>query len=113
VGGAVTLCDPPGACLRTLSLASTIVLVGPASLVMSGAGATLRVSELASFLLELDSVVPLGAPVGAIHAIWGGAGVRFSGRKWGLDLALMRGGSAGGKPTPFIPFLAATYRHLP
>jgi len=112
-GFAATLCDPPGQCLRTLSLSSNIFLLGPASLVFSGAGATIRVSKTTSFLLEVDSVVPLGEAVGENHGIMGAAGVRFSGRRWGVDLALLRGGSAGSEPTPFIPFIAATYRHVP
>jgi hypothetical protein len=112
-GAAVTLCDPPGQCKRMLSLSSNIVLIGPASLVFSGAGATIRVSDIASVLLEVNSVTPLGEPAGPFHAVFGGAGVRLSRRSWGVDLGLLRGGSAGGGLTPFIPFLAATYRYVP
>jgi hypothetical protein len=112
-GAAVTLCDPPGQCRRTLSLSSNILLIGPASLVFSGAGATLRVSDIATVLVEVNSVTPLGEAAGALHTVFGGAGVRLSRRQWGVDLGLMRGGTAGGSLTPFIPFLAATYRHLP
>jgi hypothetical protein len=112
-GAAVTLCDPPGQCRRTLSLSSNVLLIGPASLVFSGAGATIRVSDMVTVLFELNSVVPLGEPAGQFHTVFGGAGVRLSGRQWGLDLGLLRGGTAGGSLTPFIPFLAATYRHVP
>lgn len=112
-GAAVTLCDPPGQCERTLSFSSNLVLIGPASLVFSGAGATIRVSDMATVLFELNSVVPLGEPAGAFHAVFGGAGVRLSRRHWGVDLGLLRGGSAGGSPTPFLPFIAATYRFVP
>jgi hypothetical protein len=112
-GAAVTLCDPPGQCRRTLSLSSNILLIGPASLVFSGAGSTIRVSDMASVLFEVNSVVPLGEAAGALHTVFGGAGVRLSRRQWGVDLGLMRGGTAGGSLTPFIPFLAATYRHVP
>jgi hypothetical protein len=112
-GAAVTLCDPPDQCQRTLSLSSNIVLIGPASLVFSGAGATIRVSDMASVLFEVNSIVPLGEPAGPFHAVFGGAGVRLSKRSWGVDLGLLRGGSAGGSLTPFIPFLSATYRYVP
>jgi hypothetical protein len=81
--------------------------------VFSGAGATLRVSDIATVLFEVNSVVPLGEAAGELHAVFGGAGVRLSRRQWGVDLGLLRGGTAGGGLTPFIPFLAATYRHVP
>jgi hypothetical protein len=68
---------------------------------------------MASVLFEVNSVVPLGEAAGALHTVFGGAGVRLSRRQWGVDLGLMRGGTAGGSLTPFIPFLAATYRHVP
>lgn len=112
-GAAVTLCDPPWLCRRSLSFSSNVLLVGPASIVFSGAGATVRVSDVVTVLFELNSVVPLGEAAGELHTVFGGAGVRLSRKQWGVDLGLLRGGTAGGNLTPFIPFLAATYRHVP
>ncbi len=64
-------------------------------------------------LFEVDSALPLGDAVGQAHGLLGGAGVRLSGPRFGVDLALLRGGNVGGSLTPFIPYVVATYRHLP
>jgi hypothetical protein len=50
--------------------------------------------------------------VGEFNGILGGFGARFSDPNWGVDLCLMRSGTARAL-SPFFPFLALTYRYVP
>jgi hypothetical protein len=111
-GGSVTLCHPAYECRHRVTVASSVFLAGPASLLLSGVGASLRVNRMFTLLAELDSAVPLGEPVGEFNGVLGGFGARFSDPNWGVDLCLMRSGTAGAL-SPFFPFLALTYRYVP
>lgn len=112
-GGAVTLCSEPERCALSVSVGSNLALAGPASVWFNGVGVTLRLSRLVSLLAEFDTLLPLGEPVGEANGVLGGAGVRLSGRAWGVDLAVLRAGKAQAQLSPFVPFLAATYRYVP
>jgi hypothetical protein len=111
-GGSVTLCHPAYECRHRVTVASSVFLAGPASLLLSGVGASFRVNRMFTLLAELDSAVPLGEPVGEFNGVLGGFGARFSDPNWGVDLCLMRSGTAGAL-SPFFPFLALTYRYVP
>jgi len=112
-GGAVTLCADAVNCSVSFSIGSSLALAGPASIWFNGVGATFRLSKLVSLLAEVDTLLPLSEPVGEANGLLVGAGVRLSGRAWGVDLALMAAGKAREKPSSVLPFIAATYRYLP
>jgi len=48
--------------------------------------------------------------VGALNGVAGGAGVRFSGEHFGLDLGLFKGGNARNVRVPVLPLLVFTWR---
>jgi hypothetical protein len=113
VGGVVTLCADATECRLSVSLGSNVALAGPASLWFSGAGLSFRAGRFVSLIAELDTLVPLAEPIGEVNGVLGALGVRLSGRAWGVDLALMRGGKAGAGVGAIVPFLAASYRYVP
>lgn len=96
-------------CRSSANLGATAVLLGPATFVATGAGLVLRISELFAILVEVDSLVPAGRSVADYHGIIGGAGFRWSGRRWAVDAALYSSLDGEG---PAVPFLAASYRFL-
>ena len=96
-------------CRSSANLGATAVLLGPATFVATGAGLVLRVSELFAILVEVDSLVPAGRSFADYHGIVGGAGFRWSGRRWAVDAALYSSLDGEG---PALPFLAASYRFL-
>jgi hypothetical protein len=112
-GGAVTLCAEPRECAFGISIGTTLALAGPASVWFNGVGVNWRVGRIVSLIAEVDTLVPLAEPVGEANGVLGGAGVRLSGRAWGVDLALMKAGKARAEASDLIPFVAATYRYVP
>ena len=50
--------------------------------------------------------------IGAVSLGLGGVAARFSDPNWGVDLGLLRSGSVG-TLSPFVPWLAFTYRYVP
>lgn len=112
-GGAVTLCADAPACRLGFSLGSSLALAGPASIWFNGVGVSFRAGKIVSLIAELDTLVPMSEPVGEANGVLGAAGVRLSGRAWGVDLVLMKAGKAREDSSPLIPFLAATYRYVP
>ena len=113
VGGAVTFCADALECRLSFSMSSNVTLVGPASLLFSGAGVSYRAGRIVSLIAEVSSLIPLGEVIGEANGLIGGAGVRLSGRAWGVDLALLKAGKARADTSPIIPFLAASYRYVP
>jgi len=110
MGGVVQLCFDD-ACRSSVSTTANAVLAG-SLILMDGIGAIVRTSDSVALLLEAESVLPLSRNTGQINALAGAFGVRFSGRSWGIDLAL--GGPLDRRTKPqLLPFLAATYRFLP
>ncbi len=112
-GGAVTLCADAEQCRLSVSLGSSLALVGPASIWFNGVGINFRAGRIISFIAEIDTLLPLAEPVGEANGVLGGVGVRLSGRAWGVDLALMQAGKARSPASSVVPFLAATYRYVP
>jgi hypothetical protein len=112
-GGAVTLCADPHECKLSFSLGSSLALAGPASIWFNGVGLSWRVGRIVSLIAEVDSLLPLSEPVGEANGVLAGAGVRLSGRAWGVDLALMKAGKARSSGSDLIPFIAGTYRYVP
>ncbi len=112
-GGAITFCTDARECPFSISLGSSLALAGPASVWFNGVGFNWRVGRIVSLIAEVDTLLPLAEPVGEANGVLGGAGVRLSGRAWGIDLALMKAGKAGGEASGIIPFIAATYRYVP
>lgn len=112
-GGVVTFCADARECRLSFSMSSNLSLIGPASLLFSGAGLSFRAGRYVSLVAELDTLIPFGELAGEANGLLGAAGVRLSGRSWGVDLALLKAGKADAEPSNFIPFLAATYRYVP
>jgi hypothetical protein len=113
VGGAATFCVDAHECALAFSMSTNIALAGPASLLFNGAGLSYRAGRIVSIIAELDTLIPLGEVAGEANGLLGGAGVRLSGRAWGVDLALMKAGKARSAPSSVFPFLAVTYRYVP
>jgi hypothetical protein len=97
----------------SFTFASSALLLGPATLVMSGVGMTFRFDERFALLAELDTLVPLGPVVGAANGAAGGVGIRFFGQHFGADLALIQAGKAGEHRPPLVPLLVLTWRSSP
>jgi hypothetical protein len=112
-GGVATFCADARECRLSFSMSSNLSLIGPASLLFSGAGVSFRAGRIVSLIAEVDSLIPLGEVVGEANGLVGAAGVRLSGRSWGVDLALLKAGKAHADLSSFVPFLAATYRYVP
>jgi hypothetical protein len=112
-GGAVTLCAEARECRLGISIGTSLALAGPASVWFNGVGVNWRVGRIVSLIAEIDTLLPLAEPVGEANGVLGGAGVRLSGRAWGVDLALMKAGKARAEASDLIPFVAATYRYVP
>lgn len=112
-GGAVTLCAEARECAFSISVGTSLALAGPASVWFNGVGVNWRVGRIVSLIAEVDTLLPLAEPVGEANGVLGGAGVRLSGRAWGVDLALLKAGKAREKASDLIPFIAATYRYVP
>ena len=112
-GGVATFCADAKACRLAFSMSSDIALAGPASLLFNGVGVSYRAGRIVSLMAELDSLIPLGEVAGEANGLLGVAGVRLSGRAWGVDLGLMKAGKAHAAPSSVVPFLAATYRYVP
>ena len=113
VGGAVTLCVDAARCRLGFSFGSSIALAGPASIWFNGFGVNFRAGRFVSLIAEVDTLLPMSESVGEANGVLGAAGVRLSGRAWGVDLVLMKAGKARSEPSALIPFLTATYRYVP
>ena len=111
IGGAAQLCfDTP--CKSSSSVASTALLAGPATLVLTGVGFIWNVADWASLLLEVDTVVPLGNEAGEYHAIAVGPGFRLPYENWALDLGVLRPLDVQ-EPADIVPVITVSYRALP
>ena len=112
-GGVVTFCAEARECRLSFSMSSNLSLIGPASLLFSGVGLSFRAGRYVALIAELDTLIPLGELAGEANGFLGAAGVRLSGRSWGVDLALLKAGKADAEPSNILPFVAATYRYVP
>jgi hypothetical protein len=112
-GAVATFCVDERECRLGHSMSSNVALAGPASLLFNSAGLSFRAGRWVSIVGELDTLIPLGEPVGEANGILGGVGVRLSGRAWGVDLGMLSAGKARESGTGLFPFLAATYRYVP
>lgn len=97
------------ACRSSVSLGLSSLLLGPATLVATGAGVIVRVSELVALLAEVDTLVPTGRVIAEAHGVVAGAGVRFRGRRWALDASVISSLDRKGA----LPLLVGSYRFLP
>jgi hypothetical protein len=97
------------ACRSSASLGLSSLLLGPATLVATGAGLVLRVSDLVALLAEVDTLVPTGRTIAEAHGVAAGAGVRFRGRRWALDAGIFSSLDRKGA----LPLLVGSYRFLP
>ena len=79
---------------------------------MEPAGVSARLGKLVSLIAEIDTAVPLGASIGQVNGILGGAGLRLSKPKWGLNLGFFVGGKARAPVTGGLPWVVFTYRIL-
>ena len=112
-GAVASFCADEHECRLALSMSSNVALAGPASLLFNGVGASFRAGRWVSIVGELDTVLPLGEPVGEANGILGGVAVRLSGRAWGVDFGMLNAGKAHEPASGLFPFLAATYRYVP
>jgi len=110
-GGVVTLCEPAWTCRVGLTVATNIVLLGPASVAVNGVGGSLRLGKLVSVIAEVDTTVPLGPEIGEANGVAIGSGLRLSKPNWGLDLGAFVGGKAR-SPIGALPWVVFTYRVL-
>lgn len=99
-------------CRSNFSFSHNVALLGPATLVLSGAGVVWNVADWASLIVELDTVIPLARQAGSIHTVLLTPGFRFPYRTWALDLGIARPLDNGPKPE-VLPVLAFTYRTSP
>jgi hypothetical protein len=112
-GAAATFCTEAAECRLSFSMSTNVTLVGPASLLFSGAGLNYRAGRIVSIIAEVNSLIPLGEVIGEANGLVAGVGARLSGRAWGVDLSLLKAGKAGADTAPIIPFIAASYRYVP
>jgi hypothetical protein len=110
VGGVVQLCFD-GGCRSSASVATNVVLAGPAIFVGNGAGFVLRASRLVSVLLEVDAAIPIGTVGNEFNGLAVAPGVRFGGEHFGFDFAFAH--SLSDLTGPALPFIAFTYRTAP
>ncbi|MEB2310678.1 MAG: hypothetical protein OZ921_00125 [Sorangiineae bacterium] len=111
-GGVVQLCFDP-ACGASASVATNLLLAGPAMFAMNGAGVVVPVASWLSLLGEVETVLPLGREVGRFNGLALAAGARLPYRTWALDLSLAHLVSASESSSATIPWLVFTYRLLP
>jgi hypothetical protein len=109
LGGVTQLCFDD-ACRSSASAAANWILVGPAMLLLNGVGFVARTSDLVALLFEFQSLVPLGREAAQAHGIAGAVGVRFSGPRWAIDVALDAPVGPTGNLPGVLPILAGTYR---
>lgn len=91
------------ACRSSLNLGATAVLAGVV-LIASGTGVVLGLSEHWSLVAEADVLLPTSARVGNLHGVVGGAGVRYSSRRWALDAGAFSPLDTRGTPVPLVAF---------
>jgi hypothetical protein len=108
-GGVVTLCEPAWTCRVGLSMATNLALLAQFSELLSGIGASVRLSRTISLVAEIDTALPLGPEAGEFNGVMGGSGVRFSKANWGIDLGFFVAGKAHA-PITGIPWIVGTYR---
>jgi hypothetical protein len=113
VGGVAQLCfDDP--CESSVSLASNVLLAGPATFMVGGVGGIWRVANWAALLLEVDTFTPLGNQIAEYSGVAVIPGFRFPYKNWALDLAAARALDTKNPPDPaLIPWVSFTYRFLP
>ena len=109
-GGVVQLCLER-TCRSSVSIGTSVALAGPAIIAGTGAGLILRATRVLSFLLEVDSAIPLGTVANQVNGIVAAPGLRLSGEHLGLDLAFAR--RIDMLDSIAVPFIAATYRTSP
>jgi hypothetical protein len=112
VGGVTQFCFDL-ACESSVTIGGTALLAGPATLALAGVGFVWRVASWAAFLLEVDTLIPLGTETGEYSGIAVLPGFRLPYRTWALDLGIVRPLDVEEQPAPVIPFIAFTYRFLP
>lgn len=104
-------------CDSSANMGITAVLAGPATVTATGLGFVWRLASWFSLLFEADTLVPLGPEIGRFNGVALGPGVRFFGKRWGIDLAAMTSIDVeigdDEEPPPVLPFVAFTYRFLP
>lgn len=93
-------------CRSSVNLGASVILAGQASFFATGAGLVLRLSDIVALVAELDTLVPSGRTVADRHGIVAAGGLRLSGARWGVDLALYR----SLEQNTTLPFLVGTYR---
>lgn len=97
------------ACRSSVNLAVSSLLLGTATLVATGVGLVVWVSESLALLVEVDTLVPTGRAVAEVPGIAAGAGLRWSGRRWALDAGVFTALDRRGA----LPLLVGSYRFLP
>ncbi len=113
-GGVVTFCADARECRLSFSMSTNLSLIGPASLLFSGAGLSFRAGRYVSLIAELDTLIPLGELAGEANGLLGaGRRAALPGAAGASDLALLKAGKADAEASSIIPFLAATYRYVP
>jgi hypothetical protein len=111
VGGVTQLCFSD-ACDSSVSMATTVLLAGPATIALSGAGAIWRVANWLALLGEFETVLPFGREAGEANAAAIALGVRFPFRRVAVDVGLVRPIGLDAN-VPALPWVGVTYRFLP
>ncbi len=100
------------ACHSSITMAATMVLAGPGTLMGTGAGLTLELTDWLKLLTEVDWLIPLGAEVGEFNGLAAIGGFRFPWKRFALDIGAAVPLSTSDTPA-VLPVLIMTYRHLP
>jgi len=111
--GAVTQLCFDDACRSSANVSANLILAGPALLLLNGLGLVFRTGEHVALLAETEVLHPLGREAGPANGMGLSGGIRFSGRKLGLDVTVLAPFSGEGDLPPVVPFIAFTYRFLP
>jgi len=97
-------------CASSISMGTTVVLAGPATLALTSVGLIWRFARWGSLIAEADTLLPMGRQIGQANGLAIMGGLRLPHRTWSLDLTLVRPIAVSNPQT--IPLLAFTYRFL-
>jgi hypothetical protein len=92
-------------------MATNLALLAQFSELLSGVGASVRLSKTISLVAEIDTALPLGPEAGEFNGVMGGSGVRFSKANWGIDIGFFVAGKARA-PITGVPWIVGSYRVL-
>jgi hypothetical protein len=112
VGGATQFCFDDR-CRSSGNFGSNLLLLGNELMVLNAAGAIFRLTDVTALLAEVQSAVPLGRDLGRYNGLGAAVGIRFSGRRWGVDLSLEAPLTSADDVPQLVPIVTVSYRTEP